>query len=307
MNRRPPAPGHLARQALALLCLVPGLAAASTAVTNGSVNLRAGPDADYPLVRWLPEGTPVEVQGCIEDYRWCDVVVYGDRGWVHARYLSAPWQNSYQPIITYGAIIGLPLVGFTVGSYWDNYYPSRPWYPQRHRWADRPVYVVPAPRPHPVHPVHPGYRQGPDYRAREYRTQPIPPRPVSPSPSRPGAGPDYRPPAPLPAPSRPPGVRTIEPGSRVIDSRPPSYQPPLPRPQQIQAPQPRAPQYQSPQYQSPQFQSPPQRAPEARQPVTPPRPTYAPPGQPARTPQAVRQQQPESANNPGSRPPGVLR
>ena len=83
---------------IGLAAALPAAAMAEQAITTTAVNLRAGPDADYPLVRWVPEGTAVEVHGCLADYRWCDVEVYNDRGWMAASYLVYPYQNSAVPI-----------------------------------------------------------------------------------------------------------------------------------------------------------------------------------------------------------------
>jgi uncharacterized protein YraI len=154
---------------------------ADTAYTTTAVNLRAGPDTDYPLVRWVPEGTAVEVFGCLADYRWCDVQAYGDRGWMSAGYLVYPYQNSNVPIVTYGAVIGLPLVGFAFDSYWDDHYRRRPWYGERQRWSNRyrPDYDPPR------------YRQPPPPQPRYYPRDPRPPQYYPPA-VRP---PEYRPPA----------------------------------------------------------------------------------------------------------------
>jgi uncharacterized protein YraI len=150
---------------------------AQEAYTTKAVNLRAGPDRDYPLVAQLAPGTPVTVAGCVSDYRWCDVI-YGDtRGWVYANSLQYPYQNQQVPIYGYGAAIGLPIVTFSVLSYWDSYYRSRPFYRDRPRWENRPYragprFVAPPrvreqqfrqPRPippqiRPVRPVQPQYR-----------------------------------------------------------------------------------------------------------------------------------------------------
>src|SRR5690606_1114701 len=108
---------RICRWAVGLALCLPAAAMAEQAFTTTAVNLRAGPDAEYPLVRWVPEGTAVEVYGCLSDYRWCDVEAYGDRGWMHANYLVYPYRSSHVPIITYGPVIGLPIPGFTIESY----------------------------------------------------------------------------------------------------------------------------------------------------------------------------------------------
>ncbi len=133
------------------LLALPGVTfAQQQAYTNSPVNMRAGPAGDYPIVTQLPGGVPVTVMGCISGYTWCDVVVPNLRGWVYAGRLSYPYQGGNVPILTYGTTIGLPIVTFSIGSYWGSYYRGRPWYNQQSRWANRPP-----PGPGPGRP--PGY------------------------------------------------------------------------------------------------------------------------------------------------------
>jgi uncharacterized protein YraI len=156
--------------AIALLA-VPLVAAAQTAYTTRAVNMRAGPDSSYPLVASLQGGTPVNVAGCLESYTWCDVYVGDLRGFVYASYLTYPYQSNRVPIYSYGPALGLPLITFSLGSYWDNYYRGRPFYNKRSYWAARP-YHAPPPRFHNdwrPPPYHGGnnYHQ-PDYRPPQH-------------------------------------------------------------------------------------------------------------------------------------------
>ncbi|MEQ1516436.1 MAG: SH3 domain-containing protein [Usitatibacteraceae bacterium] len=66
----------------AFVALVPATATAEWGRTAKDVNLRAGPASDYPVVTRLPRGIDISVEGCLSDYRWCDVVAGPDRGWV---------------------------------------------------------------------------------------------------------------------------------------------------------------------------------------------------------------------------------
>jgi uncharacterized protein YraI len=105
-------------------------------------NLRAGPSRDYPVVAELPAGMSVWVDGCINGYRWCDVTVGPDRGWIYAGNIIYPYQGARVPLLNYGAVIGIGIIAFSVGDYWDNHYRTRPWYPQRQNWIDRPRPVL---------------------------------------------------------------------------------------------------------------------------------------------------------------------
>ena len=122
-----------------------GILAAGTAfaqqeaITSKDVNLRAGPSRDYPVVAGIPEGSSVQVVGCQENYAWCDVITGPDRGWLYSGNLEYPYEGQTVPIIQEGPAIGLPIVTFSVGPYWDNYYRGRPWYTRRSYFTARPV------------------------------------------------------------------------------------------------------------------------------------------------------------------------
>lgn len=132
------------------LSMLPGIASAQAqAFTNSPVNVYAGPAQDYPVVAQLPDGTSVGVNGCVEGYTWCDVEVPGMRGWVYGGSLSYPYEGGEVPIMGYGPSLGLPIVVFSIGSYWGDYYRDRPWYHDEGRWRNHP--------PPPQGPP-PGYR-----------------------------------------------------------------------------------------------------------------------------------------------------
>ena len=144
---------RLTRLALASLSLAslslafPALAQAADAYVTGNVNLRAGPDPDYPLIDQIPAGTEVSVQGCTDGWEWCDVIVFGDRDWIAGNYIEYEYED--QPVLVpeYGARIGIPIITFVIGDYWDHYYRSRPFYRDRDRWYSRPISRRPPPPP----------------------------------------------------------------------------------------------------------------------------------------------------------------
>jgi uncharacterized protein YraI len=142
---------------LAALLIPPGAtqAQAQLAVTAKNAHLRAGPARDYPVVAILPMGLEISVQGCLSDYSWCDVIVGPSRGWMYAGNISYAYNGAYVPLITYGAEIGVGVVGFILFDYWTLHYHNRPWYRDREEWVHRhgPGWPV---RPG-VHPRAPGY------------------------------------------------------------------------------------------------------------------------------------------------------
>ncbi len=175
------------------LAVVPVVSLAEMGYVAKAVNLRAGPATQYPIVAMLQAGVSISVEGCLSDYRWCDVVVGPTRGWVSAANIVYPYQGQNVPVLTYGALIGLGIVAFSVGDYWDHHYRSSPWYAQRQRWVERPW-----PGGHRV-PVGPGFRPG-DHRP------PVGPG-FRPGDHRPPGGPGFR-----PGDHRPPGGPGFRPG-----------------------------------------------------------------------------------------------
>ncbi len=115
----------------------PGIAAAANAYTTGNVNLRAGPSTNFPRVTTLPDGVTVTIHGCLRGWSWCDTSWRGERGWVSGRYLEYLYQGRRVLVPNYGTRIGLPVLSFSFGSYWDDYYSERSWYRDRPRWRQR--------------------------------------------------------------------------------------------------------------------------------------------------------------------------
>lgn len=179
-------PRALAAAALAWPLLA---GAQQLAYASHQLNLRAGPSPEYPVVAVLQPGVGVWVQGCLAGYRWCDVQVEaGPRGWAYAQYLAYPQGAARVPLPSAAVAIGVPILVFTLGSYWSSHYRDRPWYHNQQHWNPRP------PRP-------PGWQPPPPPQVR-----PPPPRPpmVRPPPPRPEIQPP-RPPRPQPRPERPGG------------------------------------------------------------------------------------------------------
>jgi len=246
--------------AVGLLAL-PIAAMAQQAFTTRTVNVRAGPDNAYPIVAQVGGGAPMQVMGCLADWSWCDVLYAALRGWVYGPYLTYAYQGGSVPLYTYAPSLGIPIVTFAIGPYWDRYYYGRPWYGRRDYWIGRPPppHYRP-PGPPPVHTPPPPQRPRPPPTVQPYPGQRPPPNTGTLPPSQ------VRPPntgMPPPSQMRPPNTGT-------------------PPPSQVRPP----PNMQQPQSQRPTNVPPPAGASGAgsqmtRQPATPGAGT-SPPGEPPR-------------------------
>jgi uncharacterized protein YraI len=148
-----------------LLVAIPFATSAQEAFTSRSVNVRAGPDTSYPAVATLGGGAPVEVMGCLDDWSWCDVVFGYNRGWVYAPYLTYVYQGARVPFYTYAPSFGIPIVAFSLGSYWDRYYRGQSWYGRRDYWERREPRHIRPPGP-PPRATAPTLRERSDYQGR---------------------------------------------------------------------------------------------------------------------------------------------
>lgn len=154
---------------LALLLVAPLWAQASDGFVTANVNLRAGPDVDYPWIATIPGGSRVTIQGCTAGWGWCDVIAFGNRGWMLGDYLRYDYGNRRALLPEYGARVGIPIVTFVIGNYWGNYYRERPFYRHRSYWYQRPIRHRPPPRrihhlparPRPPHYNRPRHWQSP--------------------------------------------------------------------------------------------------------------------------------------------------
>jgi uncharacterized protein YraI len=117
------------------VALAPAASAQSYhANTTTAVYMRTGPDTHYPPVALVPAGSPVLVHGCVSGWVWCDVSWGPNRGWMAGAYLTATYQNRVVPYGYYGPRIGVPIIPFLFGRYWDRHYRGRSWYHNRGRY-----------------------------------------------------------------------------------------------------------------------------------------------------------------------------
>jgi uncharacterized protein YraI len=134
-----------------VLMLFSVTAMAENAVTTDVASVRAGPDDSYPEVAQLDPDSPIQVMGCLDDWSWCDVSFGEDRGWLYAPDISYEYEGGYVPFYTYAPAFGLPVLIFSVESYWGSHYRGRPWYARRDDWVHRVVHHQRPPGPAPSH------------------------------------------------------------------------------------------------------------------------------------------------------------
>jgi uncharacterized protein YraI len=119
------------------IAALPAAAFAEDAFTLQQTDIFAGPSSEFPQIASLPPNTEVGVAGCLSDWSWCDVTFANDRGWVWAGDLGYPYQNDRVAIIEYGPRLRLPVVVFSINTYWDAHYRSRPFFRERDVWVSR--------------------------------------------------------------------------------------------------------------------------------------------------------------------------
>lgn len=127
------------RTILAAAALMTAFGAAAAHADPGystaNVNMRTGPDTDFPSIGVIPEGEPIYVEGCLRDESWCDVRWGPERGWVYSEYIAFDYRGDMVALPDYGpAFFRIPFVAFAARDYWDRYYVGRPWYRDRNRW-----------------------------------------------------------------------------------------------------------------------------------------------------------------------------
>jgi uncharacterized protein YraI len=121
----------MAAIAAAAAFAAPAAAMARPGFVTTKLYIRAGPSTSFPVVDTLPSGARVDIHGCLSGYTWCDVSWRGERGWVAARYLDFVYRGRRVFLPEYAVEVGFPIVSFSVGSYWNNYYRHRRFYHRR--------------------------------------------------------------------------------------------------------------------------------------------------------------------------------
>ena len=112
--------------------MAPAIAREMSGYTVRSAIMRAGPDTSYPMVQRMRSGVGVTVHGCLRDWSWCDVSYRYDRGWVAARNLFVDYNGRR---VSIRPAMGIGILSFMFGNYWDDNYRQRAFYADRMRWG----------------------------------------------------------------------------------------------------------------------------------------------------------------------------
>jgi uncharacterized protein YraI len=100
-----------------------GLASAQTAVTaTTDLNVRGGPGPQYPVVGLLEAGATADLNGCLDNSKWCRIATGSGEGWVYSDYVTSDMggtasiiteRRAEVPVVTYeqpqgggGAVVG---------------------------------------------------------------------------------------------------------------------------------------------------------------------------------------------------------
>ena len=129
--------------------------------------LRAGPDAAYPRVGIIRARTRVTIHGCLRDWSWCDISNRRNRGWVFGQHVGSNYRGQQRSVASIAPYIGITVLNFSFGRYWDDNYRSQPFYRERDSWERQ-----------YVQRYRPSWGAGPErrYENRQWVPQRQPPR-----------------------------------------------------------------------------------------------------------------------------------
>jgi uncharacterized protein YraI len=74
--------------ALASAAMLSAAQAQTIGTARTDLNVRSGPDPQFPVIGMIRENRRATVLGCIEGSRWCQVDIGGRTGWAYAQYMT---------------------------------------------------------------------------------------------------------------------------------------------------------------------------------------------------------------------------
>lgn len=109
-------------------------AVAAPGYANNELKVRAGPHSDYPVVSRIADNRLLDIRGCTDGWKWCEVSTRGVRGWVPADQLRVVYQDRRVQLKNYGERLNVPVVGFERKDYWRQNYRDRDFYRNEANW-----------------------------------------------------------------------------------------------------------------------------------------------------------------------------
>lgn len=109
-------------------------ASAAQGYANTDLKVRAGPNSEYPVVSKIADNRLLEIRGCTDGWKWCEVSSRGVRGWVPADQLRVVYKNRRVQLKNYGDALNVPVVGFERRDYWRRNYRDRDFYRNEANW-----------------------------------------------------------------------------------------------------------------------------------------------------------------------------
>ncbi|KAB2867767.1 MAG: DUF1236 domain-containing protein [Bauldia sp.] len=103
----------LAASAALAALLVSGSAMAFPSYSAAHLNIRTGPGGQYPVIATTGFNNEVDVNGCLKDVSWCDVVWNGIRGWAAGQYLDYDASDGIALLPQAGSKVQIPVVTYT--------------------------------------------------------------------------------------------------------------------------------------------------------------------------------------------------
>lgn len=105
-------------------------------VAATTLNVRAGPNGNYPIIGKIRAGSPVNIRNCIQGYRWCDVSTGGFRGWVAGKNVRTRYRDRNDNVSLLGQLLGISTVTYNERTYWGENYYDRDFYRTKYGWND---------------------------------------------------------------------------------------------------------------------------------------------------------------------------
>ncbi len=105
-------------------------------VAATTLNVRAGPSGNYPIIGRIRAGSAVNIRNCIQGYRWCDVSTGGFRGWVAGKNVRTRYRERNDNVSLLGQLLGIGTVNYNEQSYWGENYYDRDFYRTKYGWND---------------------------------------------------------------------------------------------------------------------------------------------------------------------------